>query len=878
MLTVFAWAFSKSQIEEKLSTRFNNEAAYVVELVQERLQKYEDALWSGIAAIRAMSGDVSYPEWRTFADSLRIQDKYHGINGIGVIHQIPPSELDAYLERQRRERPDFRIHPPHTIDDHWPITLIEPVATNASAVGLDMAHEVNRYTAARKSRDTGTSQITGPIVLVQDSGKTPGFLFFAPFYRNGVHDTVEARRTNFIGLVYAPFIVKKLMLGTLEKTKRNVDIQIGDGASTLYDEHHPGEPNFDPKPLYSKNVDVDLYGRTWNFRISTTKSFRAGADASQPYYILATGIVIDTMMLLLFLSLARTKQRATELAEQMSEEHRKKSGELEQLFDQHRVLHQELEERNEMLEHASQVKSDFLATMSHELRTPLSGVMGMARLLHQTDLSPEQLKLVHTIEDSGDGLLLLLNDILDLSKIEAGQVELELLDFDLRDLLRTMEALWEPRYRDKGLKFSIDVGDDVSTVLKTDPTRLRQILFNLIGNATKFTEAGGITVRVSQRPLSGGCLETRVEVEDTGIGIPLKARPDIFSKFTQGDGSTTRKFGGTGLGLTICKQLTELLGGEIGFDSAEGVGTTFWFTIRCVPGDPAAVVGDATGQDGGNEHIDGPVRPLKILVAEDHMVNQAVIRTLLENAGHRVDTVGDGIQAVSAVMRVDYDLVLMDIQMPEMDGIAATQKIRELPGETGNLPIIALTANAMKGDREQYLAAGMSDYLPKPVSPTDLKRVIARWAPKGGQEPNGPNTENHTESPLEELPVLDRSVADELEQGLGAESMIKLMGQCADDIRASLTRLNELGGAADLDGIMRLAHDMKSSAGGFGAVRLQRCAEDLENACKEDRADEVHRFLSKIAPIAQGAVEVLDAEYRQRTGEAMREKLMVRAN
>ena len=470
----------------------------------------------------------------------------------------------------------------------------------------------------------------------------------------------------------------------------------------------------------------------------------------------------------------------------MSEGHRQKSGELEQLFDQHRVLHQELEERNQMLEHANKVKSDFLATMSHELRTPLSGVMGMARLLHQSDLSADQLKLVRTIEDSGDGLLLLLNDILDLSKIEAGQVELELLDFDLRVLLGSMEALWEPRHRDKGLNFSIEVGAGISAVLKTDPTRVRQILFNLIGNATKFTETGGVKVTVSQRQLSQDDFETRIEVADTGIGISPEAKPIIFSKFTQADGSTTRKFGGTGLGLAICKQLAELLGGEIGCESTEGVGTTFWFTIRCAPGDPTAVEGEAADRDGESPQSVAPVRPLKILVAEDHMVNQAVIRALLENAGHRVDTVGDGIEAVSAVMRVTYDLVLMDIQMPEMNGMTATQKIRELPGEIGKLPIIALTANAMKGDREQYLAAGMSDYLPKPVNPTDLMAAIARWDAAADAEAGHSEDASPAEDATDALPVLDRTVMDELGQGLGDEKMTSLLKQCADDIRASV--------------------------------------------------------------------------------------------
>jgi CheY-like chemotaxis protein/HPt (histidine-containing phosphotransfer) domain-containing protein len=268
-------------------------------------------------------------------------------------------------------------------------------------------------------------------------------------------------------------------------------------------------------------------------------------------------------------------------------------------------------------------------------------------------------------------------------------------------------------------------------------------------------------------------------------------------------------------------------------------------------------------------HSTVPVRSMHILVAEDNKTNQAVIRAVLAKAGHRVDIVGNGIEAVSAVMRDPYDLVLMDIQMPEMDGVAATRKIRALPSEVANIPIIALAVNAMKGDRESYLASGMTDYVPKPIDPDALKAVVAKWAPRGESLEDERNRAPAEETSVDTTPILDHDVLDKFADGVGLEMMPDLVGQSVADMRVSLARIMELGNSADLLGLRRAAHDLKSNSGGFGALRLQRLAQALDLACKADREGDARWLVSEIEPVAQEAFAALEAAYVSRPSQTI---------
>ncbi|MFZ1426607.1 MAG: ATP-binding protein, partial [Geminicoccaceae bacterium] len=359
-------------------------------------------------------------------------------------------------------------------------------------------------------------------------------------------------------------------------------------------------------------------------------------------------------------------------------------------------------------EAGERAKAQFLAAMSHEIRTPMTGVLGMADLLAASPLPPQQRAYVGTIQTSGRHLLSVINDILDFSRIGAGGLTLERIDFSLAQVLEQAQSIMAPQAVDRGLTLTFEVADDVPPVLIGDSTRLRQILVNLIGNGLKFTREGGVDVRVRATPAVDGKVTVRFEVRDTGIGIPLERQAELFRPFMQVDHSTTRVYGGSGLGLAICRELVMLHGGQIGVTSEPGRGSLFWFELPLATGCPSMAEKAAPSAPVA-------VRPLHVLVAEDVAVNRDLLEAGLTHAGHRVELVPNGAEAVAAVARKRFDVVLMDVQMPVMDGIEATRRIRALPPPAGIVPIMALTASLLEAERLHCVSAGMNLVLGKPI-------------------------------------------------------------------------------------------------------------------------------------------------------------------
>ena len=709
------------------------------------------------------------------------------------------------------------------------VRLMYPLAGNERALGLDYRKTPGQREAAERARETGELILAGPVQLVQGGSGLVGRI---PVFLGGPGER------HFWGLVSAMIDIERLYRdsGLLDEDLRiEVGLRGRDARGGFGEVFHGDPALFADRAV---RMTVALPSGSWQIAARPRGGWSEKSDNTNEIrarFGIAGLLIVGPLLLLA----ATERQR------------RRAEARLRQTLA-------DLERARADAEAGSRAKSEFLAIMSHEIRTPMNGVLGMADLLMMTRLDDEQKGFVATLQSSGRTLLSVINDILDFSKMEAGQFSLESVEIDLATLCTEACDLLRPQAMEKGVTLALDCPADLPGCLRGDGHRLRQILFNLVGNAVKFTPAGRVDVEVAWQPQAAGHALVRLSVRDTGIGIAPDVQARLFQPFSQGDASMTRRFGGTGLGLVIAQRLVRAMGGEIGFVSTPGAGTCFWIELSlpvCAvpPRAPAPPAIDAAWS--------GRLRG-RVLVAEDNPVNMHMVRLMLARFGLESDGAENGRMAIARCAGTHYDLVLMDIQMPEMDGIEATRllRAREAQGGAAMMPVVALTANVQAEDRQRCIDAGMNDFIAKPFRPRDLAAVLRRWLPEkvgaGGTaaESAAVPAGAMAAGASQDLPVLETTALDDLLQatGMAREDVVKMLSddvwRLAAELEAAAAGVGSTG-AAPSETARRLAHTLKSSAAQLGARRLAAVARDLEYAARDGRSAD-HAALLPVLRVA----------------------------
>ena len=721
-----------------------------VDSLDDRIRSYEQML-RGAAAHASLVERIDARSWRRYIADLESVTRFAGLVGIGLVEVVHEDDLRPFAAKMRTESPEFKIFmpmvalgsPPIPVSKtHYILTRVEPEPSNRALIGYDLGWEAKRRYAIERARDTGLATATAAIEFVNENNKRKGFLYVVPVYRRDSHPTTIAeRRAACTGLVTAALLYQPLLDDVLASFSRQLHVTgwfspnpTGPGDYLAAD----GMPSATFERRTAKSLGDSVIYLGWN----RAPGFRS-AEAAMASVLAGAVAALTLAALWVMLLTSSVGARAEALAEIQTRRLEEKT--------------RELDEAREVAEAANRAKSEFLANISHEIRTPMASVLGYTDLLVQSGLSAESRDLIDTIRRNCHHLTTLLNDILDLSKIEAKKFSIERVVCSPAHIVADVVKLMRARADAKGIGLVVAFRGDLPASILTDPTRLHQILTNLVGNAVKFTERGGVGITCSMAAALPTQPILSIAVEDTGIGL----RPDeidrLFTPYSQAEPSTARRFGGTGLGLAISRQLARLLGGDIAVASQVGKGSIFTLTIAAVAPlehdagappdanrfDATARLGDSATSDAPTPptpaEIVGPLTGVTILIADDGPDNLRLLRMILEKAGAKTATASNGLEAVEKLRSLGSapHLVFMDVQMPEMDGFAATIEARR-NGYDG--AIVAITAHATADVRERCLAAGCDAYLAKPVNREDLIRIAGEFGrrPRPGSDSRAP--------------------------------------------------------------------------------------------------------------------------------------------
>lgn len=878
VLTVAAVAFGVNWEKRQLTLQFDRQTTALAVALDKSLATHNEVVQS-LVQFYAASLRFSRADFKAFVHHpLKTHDGIQALEWAPLVRD----HVRGRFETDVREEgfPDFQITERDNDGkliraaqraEYAPIRYIEPFEENKVAFGFDPTSNPQRRQAMNLARDTGKAIASARIRLLQDTEERYGTIIFFPVYKGGnIHTTMEDRRQHIVGYMIGVFRFDDIINAALQGLDTNGLVYRLIDASAPTSEQYLFESDeweqriftleergvFGGSTPIGKRYSMTTGGRNWKFDISPSQEYLAENRPQNVWLVLIAGMILTSLVGIFTMAVSGRSNMLREQVDRRTEA---------------------LRQATEKAEAANRAKSSFLSTMSHEIRTPLNGVLGLAQLLKDSNLDEDQQKKVNTILSSGQTLLAIINDVLDMSKIEAGSLELEEKAFSLREFISTIVSPFQTLADDKGLELIVDGSTAMDLIVKGDPVRLRQILWNLLSNAIKFTNSGKIKLTimdVANLDRLEDLLPTAKDhllyfsIEDTGPGIAPDRIGAIFDAFTQEDSSITRKHGGTGLGLAIVKQLAEILGGKIDVHSEIGEGTKFTVYL---PFDNAGNEEAYSVSLRGMGDDSNTITPLNVLLAEDNEVNALIAKAFLEKSGHSVRHVENGKLAVEVASEGWADLILMDIHMPEMNGIDATKIIR-VTDVCKNVPIVGVTAEAFAERHAHFIQAGMVDVLTKPFTEQQLadtlainrlidRRKIARdttepaaTPPTEVSELEGvtPDPNETAPAPVNSDPVGNAQGLDDLRAQLSSEIVATLLLEAQNSLNERLESLKQAVQNENSVEIKEAAHSIKGSSGSMFAMQLSKLAANLEASAQD--VDAVRELMPEFEDAAEEAL------------------------
>ena len=817
--TIIGWRYALHNADEKEWENFDSLVTRTTETLERNLFVTEDLL-IGAAAFFNRNEHMNSKEWKNYVASLMLPVRHPGFLGIGYAEFIPNSELQTI----QTSKP----WPAERRNDYIITRFFEPTHPKWQMIDYDIGSDTIKREAAESARDSGRATLSRKSLLFAGDSELFGAYLYIPIYKRGMPvKTLGNRRTALQGWVFMPLSIGQILNAMrTPKDSDQLDFDVFDGqeilpAMAFSHETKTNDAQRTQMARWSKIVHLTPFSANWAIRATSLPALQSVRTNNDPTRILWGSSLLSLLLWALIVSLLYTRHRALDLAVNTS---------------------RDLVKTKNSAISASRVKSEFLANMSHEIRTPLFAMSGMLDLLLDSPIAAEQRHYARTCKQSVETLTSLINDILDLSKVEAGKMDIETIPFDLHSLLNNISSGAKAVAVRKGLRCSLVIHPDLPVWLEGDPTRLQQVLSNLLSNAVKFTATGEIIIRAGVENANDHIVRVKIEVIDTGIGLSNDAIAVLFKPFAQADVTVSREYGGAGLGLFISNGLVTLMRGTIGVQSQVGCGSTFWFSLPLNRSCDLAI-------DAGTASVCHPSAVLhtkRLLVVEDNLINQEVTTKIIEKMGHHADCVDDGDQVLGRLEMDKYNLVIMDCRMHRMNGYEAAKMIRShVDTKIQAIPIIAMTASAISGEREKCLQVGMDDYISKPINRALFENMVSKWL--GEYEKHLARIASNTllapsmaidQAALDNLRNLDRPGEEPVVKKC-FELFLKTTPTCLSGMQKALS-------IHDLAQISHIAHSLKTSSATLGAHRMANICLQIEELPGDVVTDAHQRLLDQL--------------------------------